>query len=121
MQYLVGYGAKVHIAGPNGNTPLHLVLGKQDMKPLSEWSTYLNEVQYIHPCNTRNFALLEKKIRVFSNSSMSTCQELTTVFRMSLCTSLWPVSWSVKEPVSTLCLTKDSLLSVSVQQNIIPS
>ena len=44
VEYLVGYGAKVDVIGPQGNTPLHVVLGQKNMSPLSEWTTYLNEV-----------------------------------------------------------------------------
>ena len=42
------------------------------------------------------------------------CRELTTVFRMSLSTSLWPVSWSVKEPVWRHSLQLGAHLSLSV-------
>ena len=50
VECLVGYGAKVDAIGPQGNTPLHLVLGQKNMSPLSEWTTYLNEVF----CNIRH-------------------------------------------------------------------
>ena len=44
VQYLIGYGASVEVAGPVGNTLLHLVVGLKNMKPLSESTTYLKEV-----------------------------------------------------------------------------
>ena len=93
VECLVGYGADVGARDVHGNSPLHLVLSRKNMKPLSEWTLHLNEVCIVSmkSCNIIHEAHV--------NSSMSMCRELTTVFRMSLSTSLWPVSWSVKEPV----------------------
>ena len=41
---LVGYGADVTITDLLGHTVLHAVLGKKNMKPLSEWTVHLNRV-----------------------------------------------------------------------------
>ena len=46
VQFLVGYGASISVANSTGNTLLHIVLGRKNMKPLSEWTTYLNEVGF---------------------------------------------------------------------------
>ena len=95
VESLVGYGADVKANDVVGNTSLHLVLAKRNMKPLSECTLQLNEVYrtWLFVANTLIATLPS------THSSMSMCLELTTVFRMSLSTSLWPVSWSVKEPV----------------------
>ena len=50
---------------------------------------------------------------IFICSSMKWCRVLITVFRMSLSTSLWPVSYSVKVPVWRLCPHMGSLLCTS--------
>ena len=44
---MVGYGADVGATDFQKNTPLHFVLGKKNMKPLSEWTPHLNEVRTI--------------------------------------------------------------------------
>ena len=44
LEYLVGYGADVGVADLQGNTALHYVLGKKNMKPLSDWTLHLNKV-----------------------------------------------------------------------------
>ena len=41
---LVGFGADLAATDIRGNTPLHLVLSKKNMKPLSESTPHLNEV-----------------------------------------------------------------------------
>ena len=46
VEALVGYGADVTITNAEGKSPLHQVLQLQNMKPLSEWTLFLNEVYY---------------------------------------------------------------------------
>ena len=45
LECLVGYGADVEVTDLQGNTPLHFVLAKKNMKPLSDWTLHLNEVR----------------------------------------------------------------------------
>ena len=44
IECLVGYGADVNAKGNDGRSLLHLVLGRKNMQPLSEWNLHLNEV-----------------------------------------------------------------------------
>ena len=48
VECLVGYGADLNIADELGNTALHFVLAKKNMKPLSDWTPHLNKVHYTH-------------------------------------------------------------------------
>ena len=48
VECLVGYGADVGALSARGSTPLHLVLNKKGMKPLSEWTKFLNEVEFLY-------------------------------------------------------------------------
>ncbi|CAI7989108.1 E3 ubiquitin-protein ligase MIB2 [Geodia barretti] len=43
MESLVGYGADAGALDSEGVTSLHLLLAKRNMKPLSEWTLYLNK------------------------------------------------------------------------------
>ena len=45
MESLVGYGADAGALDSEGVTSLHLLLAKRNMKPLSEWTLYLNKVR----------------------------------------------------------------------------
>ena len=45
IECLVGYGADVGAQESQGITSLHLILSKMNMKPLSEWTPYLNKVR----------------------------------------------------------------------------
>ena len=45
VESLVGYGADVEAIDFNGRTPLYLVLVRKNMKPLSDWTKHLNEVE----------------------------------------------------------------------------
>lgn len=44
IECLVGYGADVGVTDQQGNTPLHYILAKKNVKPLSDWTLHLNEV-----------------------------------------------------------------------------
>ena len=44
IECLVGYGADIEAADSKGNSPLHFVLRNKNMKPLSQWTKHLNEV-----------------------------------------------------------------------------
>ena len=44
VECLVGYGADVEVKDHKGITPLHLVMAKKNMKPLSSLTPHLNEV-----------------------------------------------------------------------------
>ena len=46
VEHLVGYGADVQATTTEENSPLHFVLSKKDMKPLSQWTPHLNEVLF---------------------------------------------------------------------------
>ena len=111
IECLVGYGADPQAADFDGTTPLHFVLAMKNMKPLSERTPHLNKVK--QPVNfvgcKCHYAIMYR--------SVSMCRELTTVFRMSLSTSLWPVSWSVKEPVWRQRQWMGSSHLLSVHQN----
>ena len=42
-----GYRADVGAGNKVGNTPLHFVLAKKNMKPLSQWTPHLNKVRVV--------------------------------------------------------------------------
>ena len=44
LESLVGYGADLSISDERDGTPLHFILAKSSMKPLSEWTPHLNKV-----------------------------------------------------------------------------
>ena len=44
VECLVGYGADVEVKDDKGITPLHLVMAKKNMKPLSPLTPHLNQV-----------------------------------------------------------------------------
>lgn len=46
VELLVGYGADLNATADNGNTPLHLVLARTNMKPLNTNTPYLMQVRY---------------------------------------------------------------------------
>ena len=46
VENLVGYGASLETTDPKGSTALHMVLGRRNMKPLSDWTLHLNEVNF---------------------------------------------------------------------------
>ena len=95
----MGYGADPTIADERNSAPLHFVLAKKAMDPLSAWTLHLNKVHiHIDYCGLLYHNNYIDSF-LMANRSMSMYQELTTVFRWSLSTSLWPVSWSVKEQV----------------------
>ena len=49
IERLVGYGADVMALDVKKLTPLHFVMVTKDkMKPLSEWTPHLNQVRYIY-------------------------------------------------------------------------
>ena len=47
VECLVGYGADVGVEDDLGNTPLHFVVAKKNMKPLSQWTPHLNKVRVV--------------------------------------------------------------------------
>jgi ankyrin repeat protein len=50
VECLVGYGADVEVKDRKGITPLHFVLAKKNMKPLSPATPHLNEVHEMVSC-----------------------------------------------------------------------
>ena len=54
----MGYGADIQARDPHEVTSLHLILAKRSVKPLSEWTLYLNKVRIINPIELDNYYLL---------------------------------------------------------------